>query len=206
MLPSVEDAAVSPATAPDDGLGRRVARFRQIRGMSLRTLAARAGVSSSFISQLENGRTNASIASLRRIAGALGVTPAQLLDDAAAHTRGVLRARQRPQLPLDGATKYVFSLPPLRNFEVYGGSFEPGGSTGRDAYSHGEAQEMIVVSQGSITLELDGERYEMNQDDSIEFLSSVPHRLVNESAATASVLWIISAPTSGEAPIVVPSS
>lgn len=186
--------------AEENGLGRRVARFRQLRGLSLRALAASADVSSSFISQLENGRTNASISSLRRIALALGVSPAQLLEDAAGHTRGVLRADDRPQLPLDGATKYVLSLPPLRNLEIYGGRFEPGGSTGAEPYSHGDAQEMVVVTQGRIVLELDGERYEMSKDDSIEFLSSAPHRLVNESGSTAAVLWINSPPTPDATP------
>ena len=176
-------------------LGRRVAALREVRGMSLRALAAAAGVSSSFLSQLENARTNASVASLRKIAIALGVSPAQLLDDKLAHTRGVLRAADRPTLPLEGADKYVISLPPLRNLEVYAGHFEPGGSTGADFYTHGQSQEMLVVTVGEIVLQLGEDRYTLRTDDSIEFLSSVPHRVVNESDAPASVIWINSPPT-----------
>ncbi|KTR85926.1 helix-turn-helix domain-containing protein [Leucobacter chromiiresistens] len=176
-------------------LGRRVAALREVRGMSLRALAAGAGVSSSFLSQLENARTNASVASLRKIAIALGVSPAQLLDDKLAHTRGVLRAADRPTLPLEGADKYVLSLPPLRNLEVYAGHFAPGGSTGADFYTHGQSQEMLVVTAGEIVLELGDDRYTLRADDSIEFLSSVPHRVVNESSAPASVIWINSPPT-----------
>ena len=176
-------------------LGRRVAALREVRGMSLRALAAAAGVSSSFLSQLENARTNASVASLRKIAIALGVSPAQLLDDKLAHTRGVLRAADRPTLPLEGADKYVVSLPPLRNLEVYAGHFEPGGSTGADAYTHGQSQEILLVTTGEIVLELGDERYTLRRDDSIEFLSSVPHRVVNESDAPASVVWINSPPS-----------
>lgn len=179
-------------------LGSRVALLRDVRGMSLRTLATAAGVSSSFLSQLENGRTNASVASLRKIAAALGVSPAQLLDDSPTHTRGVLRADQRPTLPLDGAQKFVLSLPPLNHLEVYAGVFEPGGSTGRDAYMHGQSQEMLIVTSGEVVLELGDERYTMSADDSIEFLSSVPHRVMNESDATASVIWINSPPTPDE--------
>lgn len=179
----------------DQELGQRVAEFRQLRGMSLRTLAAAAGVSSSFLSQLENGHSNASVASLRKIAAALGVTPAHLLDASVGHTRGVLRAIDRPTLPLEGAEKFVIAQEPLRNLEIYAGSFAPGGSTGADPYSHGNAQEFFIVVAGTITLELGGERYVMHKDDSIEFLSSVPHRIVNESDASAEVLWINSPPT-----------
>ncbi|MBK0420120.1 cupin domain-containing protein [Leucobacter sp. CSA1] len=168
--------------------------------MSLRALAAEAGVSSSFLSQLENGRTNASVGSMRKVAAALGVSPAQLLDDSAAHTRGVLRAEQRPTIQLDGAEKFVVSLPPLRNLEVYAGSFAPGGSTGEEAYTHGNAQEILVVTGGSIVLQLGDERYAMHAGDSIEYLSSAPHRVSNESGADASVLWINSPPTPDETP------
>ena len=186
--------------APGTDLGARVAAFRELRGMSLRALAAAAGVSSSFLSQLENGRTNASVASLRKVAAGLGVSPAQLLDDSAVHTRGVLRAADRPSLPLDGAEKHVVALPPLRNLEVYAGRFEPGGSTGADPYSHGHSQEIVLVTSGEIRLELAGEAYTMRADDSIEFLSSVPHRVVNVSDEAASVVWINSPPTPDEAP------
>lgn len=186
---------------PDEGdLGARVAQFRQLRGMSLRALAHSAGVSSGFLSQLENGRTNASVASLRKVAAALGVTAAQLLDSTAAHTTGVLRARDRPTLPLEGAEKYVLSLPPLRNLEVYAGTFSPGSSTGADPYVHGNAQEMLIVVSGSIMLELGKERYEMHRGDSIEHLSSVPHRLVNVFDEPAEVIWINSPPTPDETP------
>ena len=176
-------------------LGSRVAAFRELRGMSLRAVAAAAGVSSSFLSQLENGHTNASVASLRKVAAALGVSPAQLLDSSAVHTRGVLRATDRPQLSLEGADKYVIAQPPLGNLEVYAGCFEVGGSTGQEQYSHGRSQEILVVTAGEIVLELDDERFELRADDSIEFLSSVPHRVINESDAPASVLWINSPPT-----------
>lgn len=179
-------------------LGRRVALWREVRGMSLRGLAQRAGVSSSFLSQLENGRTNASVGSLRKIAAALGVSPAQLLDESPTHTRGVLRAEARPTLPLEGAQKFVLSLPPLRNLEVYAGTFQPGGSTGPEFYTHGQSQEMFIVTSGRVVLELANERFEMATDDSIEFLSSVPHRVINESDEPASVIWINSPPTPDE--------
>lgn len=181
-------------------LGRRVARFRELSGMSLRALASAAGVSSSFLSQLENGRTNASVASLRKLAAALGVSPAQLLDDSAVHTRGVLRAADRPSLPLEGAEKYVVSLAPLRNLEVYAGVFAPAGTSGAQAYAHGNAQEIFLVVSGTVTLELAGKRYVMHKDDSIEYVSSVPHRVVNESDTAAEVLWICSPPTAGAEP------
>ncbi|WP_369411232.1 helix-turn-helix domain-containing protein [Leucobacter edaphi] len=189
-----------PAAKGDDGpdLGDRVAAVRRSRGLSLRALASAAGVSSSFLSQLENGRTNASVSSLRKVAAALGLTPAQLLDDGVTHTAGVLRAEDRPTIPLDGGIKYVLSLPPLRQLEVYAGTFEPGASTGPDHYVHGASQEMFVVTAGSVVLTLDGTDYTMRKGDSIEYMSNVPHRVANPFEQGAEVLWINSPPTPDE--------
>jgi transcriptional regulator with XRE-family HTH domain len=179
-------------------LGRYVSQFRKLRGLSVRGLASEAGVSSSFVSQLENGRTNASVASLRKLASALGVTPAELLDGKNGHTRGILRAEDRPHLPLAGADKYVLSKPPMRNLEVYAGHFAPGGSTGEEAYVHGNAQEIIVVTAGTIVVQLAGEDYVLHRNDSIEFLTSVPHLVRNDSDKEAELLWVMSPPTPDE--------
>lgn len=183
-----------------DNLGNRVREFRMLRGLGVRALASLAGVSSSFVSQLENGRTNASIASLRKLASALGVTPAELLNTKTGYTRGVLRAADRPHVPLQGADKYVVSKPPMRNLEVYAGRFEPGSSTGEEAYVHGNAQEIIVVTSGSIVVQLAGEDYVLAENDSIEFLTSVPHLARNDSSEPANLLWIMSPPTPDETP------
>lgn len=179
-------------------LGERVSQFRAVRGLSLRALAVESGLSSSFLSQLENGHTNASVESLRKISDALGISPAQLFQDGDVHTTGVLRAQDRPTLPLDGGKKSVISLLPLKNVEVYAGEFAPGSSTGEHGYVHGNSQEFFIVTEGTMMFELAGERYEMSKGDSIEFLSSVPHRAENQSDKQAEVIWINSPPSPNE--------
>ena len=52
-------------------LGERLRAIRRLRHRTLNDVAARAGVSESFLSQLERGRTSASVASLQRIAAAV---------------------------------------------------------------------------------------------------------------------------------------
>ena len=183
-------------------LGSRLKQLREMRGQSIRSLAQTAGVSASFVSQLERGFTNASVASLRKIAGALGVPVADLLDSNPTHSNGVLRAEQRPSTPLSsGSEKFVISQPPVKNVEIYVGRFEPGGATGNDPYVHGNAQEFLLVLAGSIVLELGDSSYAMSKDDSIEYLSSVPHRVSNAGATVAEVIWITSPPTTKSTPV-----
>lgn len=163
--------------------------------MSLRALGDASGLSPSFISQFENGRTNASIGSLRRLAECLGVRLSDLVDQEVRPINTVLRKDDRPQLPLgDQARKFIITQHPLRHLEMYISEFSPGGSTGTDLYAHGDAQEVVLVLRGAVTFFLGDVSHELAAGDSIEYTSSTPHRMVNEGTTEAEVLWVTSPP------------
>jgi transcriptional regulator with XRE-family HTH domain len=61
-------------------LGEQIRNVRRGHFMTLDALAQAAGVTKGFISQVESGKSNPSLASLQRIAKALGVTLANLVD------------------------------------------------------------------------------------------------------------------------------
>jgi transcriptional regulator with XRE-family HTH domain len=181
-------------------LGARIRAYRTMRRMTVRALACAAQASPSFISQLERGQTSASVAMLRRIAEALGLTVADLFseDDATGHR--VVRRADRPALPAGpGVRKYLVSQRPLRNVEIYAGEFDPGASTGDEPYTHGDAQEFLLVRHGRVVLWLGapGEAvpYPLGAGDALEFRTSLPHRVVNEGDEPAEVLWVVSPPT-----------
>jgi transcriptional regulator with XRE-family HTH domain len=62
-------------------LGRNVRRVRVARRYSQLLLATKAGVSQSLISRIEHNQENPTLATLSRIAGALGTRVAALLED-----------------------------------------------------------------------------------------------------------------------------
>ncbi|HEX4251882.1 MAG TPA: helix-turn-helix domain-containing protein [Pseudonocardia sp.] len=191
-------------------LGTRIRAYRTMRRMSLRSLAEFAGASASFISQLERGQTSASVGMLRRIASGLGLSMADLFSEDPAGDPEVLRHGDRPELPAGpGVRKFLISRRPVQHVEIYSGRFEPGASTGADPYTHGDAQEFLLVQTGRITLWLGSpeqhdqperpdrpEQHELCAGDSIEYRTSTPHRIAADAEAGAEVLWIISPPTS----------
>ncbi|MFF0223575.1 helix-turn-helix domain-containing protein [Streptomyces sp. NPDC004629] len=184
------------ADAADQALGARIREYRKMRRMSLRALGEAAQASPGFLSQLERGQVNSSIGMLRRIAVALGVTVADLFDQDSAPGPKVVRRADRPMLhTAPGSRKFLISQRPLGHLEVYSGEFDPGASTGDDAYTHGDSQEILLVISGAVRVELDGRTHELEAGDSIEYRSSVPHRVVNSHEAPAEILWIISPPT-----------
>ncbi|AXI77392.1 helix-turn-helix domain-containing protein [Peterkaempfera bronchialis] len=192
-----DDAPGDDADAlADVALGARIREYRMMRRLSLRALGEAAQASPGFLSQLERGQANASIGMLRRIGAALGVTVADLFDQNGTPGPRVVRRADRPMLHTEpGSRKFLISQRPLGHLEVYAGEFEPGASTGDDAYTHGDSQEILLVLSGIMRVELAGRAHVLETGDSIEYRSSTPHRVVNDHHAPAEVLWIISPPT-----------
>src|SRR5437879_1148370 len=65
-------------------LGDRLRAARQRKGLSLRELASRVGVSASLLSQLENGKSQASVTTLHALVTALDITLDQLFESSVA--------------------------------------------------------------------------------------------------------------------------
>jgi transcriptional regulator with XRE-family HTH domain len=178
-------------------VGDRLRAIRTLRRVTLRTVAERAELSESFLSQVERGRANASIASLKRIAAALGVNVADLFEPNGMQARPrVLRRESRPALTFGTlGQKFMLTPRPLEHLQVMVGEFEPGGSTGDEPYTHGDSEELLVVLEGVVHLQLGTEVFELVAGDSIDYRSSLPHRLANAGEGQAEVMWIISPPS-----------
>ena len=79
-------------------IGARIRTARRERGFTQEGLAERAGISASFLAQIERGRKWPGVQTMLAIAGALGVGPSQLLDkrermEREGRDRGVLGVR-----------------------------------------------------------------------------------------------------------------
>ena len=189
-----------PSSAPDVqaevDVGERLRRLRRSRRATLRTVAERSGLSESFLSQVERGRSSASIESLRRVADALGVSMADLFEPGGLPGPRVLRRDERPSLSFGVLGKKLLLTPrPLHHLEVFAGELEVGGSTGTEPYAHGDSEELFVVLSGTVQLELGGELFDLEPGDSIDYRSSTPHRISNTGQDLAEVMWIISPPS-----------
>lgn len=177
-------------------LGAKIRTYRRARDMSLRQLAEVSGVSAGFLSQVERGRANISISALRRVASGLKLTMADLFVEEGPDRPRLVRRSERPQLPTEPSVrKYLLSQRPLKYLEAYAAEFDPGGSTGREQYTHGDSQELFVVLCGEVTVWLGDQVVEMSAGDSIEYSTATPHRAENTGDTTAEVLWLVAPPT-----------
>lgn len=180
----------------NEDIGTVVRRMRRGAAMTLQQMSAATGLSQSFLSQFERGRTQASISSLRLITDALGMNIHDVFGVVGnGGYSAVVRGVERPQLPFgDRAIKSIVGSRGLSRFENVEVVFEPGGSTGHGQYAHGHHEEMIVVLSGCVGVELGEDRHLLDAGDSLCFHSETPHRVVNAGGETARLLWVVSPP------------
>src|SRR6476659_2491121 len=185
----------STATIEVD-LGARSRARRLARHETLRELAAQAGVTESFLSQVERGVASPSIASVQRIARALDTSIAELF--AADESAGtVVRVRDRRKIVYQGlgAVDEFLTRGTDGRLQVIYSTIQPGGGTGEEAYTHDSDEEVVVVLEGSLDLWVGPEHYRLESGDAVTHSSRVPHRNTNPVPGVARVLFCITPPS-----------
>src|SRR5438270_11907681 len=113
-----------PATGRID-VGERLRAIRLLRRRTLREIAGAAGVSESFLSQLERGRSSASVASLQRLAAALGIEVSDLFaPDGLPRPRVLRREARQPVVWGHLGRKALLTTKPFHALEVLSAEFE----------------------------------------------------------------------------------
>ena len=185
-------------------LGQRIRLVRTERGMTLADVARETGLSTGFLSQVENGVTNVSLGALYRIAGALRMTAPELLVQGAEPIISVVRRNEGPWRSADDADPpqlaRMLTSTPRRRMEVRE-CIVPPGFRSDPAWSHA-GEEILHVLEGSVSVELEGHRLEtLEVGDTIVFEATVPHRWVGGDSE-ARLLNIVVLPP-GESDLVV---
>ncbi|WP_460774640.1 helix-turn-helix domain-containing protein [Microbacterium sp. GXF7504] len=168
-----------PSTVDDAAraLGARIRALRQERGLTLAKAAAEAELSHSFLSQVERGLERLSMASLFRIARALGTTQQDLLtgaDETPAGQGAYHVFRQSDGSPLDAGTGPVTVLaqhgsPPFVPM-VFSGAF------GDDIWWEHAEDEFVYVLDGVLTVILGDEEFRLERGDATYYEGGVRHR------------------------------
>lgn len=171
-------------------LGETINARRKEAGLTLVALAEAAGLSHPFLSQIENGRAQPSIESLRRIADALATTPQALFGAPEDASPAVVRGADAPTLEVAGAAAgsvartHLGGDAPFHLVELDGlpRQFQ-------DHWSHAGFEAVYVVS-GTVEIELDGQVTVLAAGDSGSYPADVPHRLRQLGRRRARVLLI----------------
>lgn len=179
-----------------NSFGVRLRELRLQRGWTLQELASRSGLSKTFLSRLESGDRQASIAAVLTLSRVLSVSLAflfesELMTEPCVIVRGAEAVEKSANglyyTPLSNTARFS-NLQPMR-VRV------PVSRRGKERYYH-DGEEWLYVLSGSITLSLAGRTYDLECGDAAHFDSRLPHRLFARGSHDAEVL-LVASPLSG---------
>ena len=195
----MNDRPERPAFAADDSaaVGQQLKKLRKERGWSLNQLAEVSHVSIGLLSQIERGRSIPSLRTLTKLRVALDVSLGTLVGQreptvSSSESRFVKRKRDRESLVIgdNRLVKEFLSPTKSEHLQVMLMSIPPGGGAGSRAYSY-DGEKAGLVLEGAIRLQLGEDVLELNEGDSFQFNSSIPHTFSNNHTVAAKVVWII---------------
>ena len=171
---------------PDDvnaAVGRNVRSHRTRLAWTLDDLAARSGVSKGMLSQVEQARTNPSVATICRLATALGVSVASLVEAPEVPSARVVRAKEAVTLWTGGhrgsEARLLVGSGSSQQVELWDVRMVAGDGYASEGHPTG-TRELLLVIDGELTLELDGDPHLVGAGDAIAFVADRPHAYRNK--------------------------
>ncbi|PZU40362.1 MAG: XRE family transcriptional regulator [Microbacterium sp.] len=191
MTDGIDRAGAEPADvdASARALGARIRELRKRRGMTLTQAAREAGLSHSFLSQVERGLERLSMVSLFRVANALGTTQQDLLtEDPPERPAGSYHVyRQSSESPVDAGSGRVAVLAEQR------ARFLPmifSGSYGDDMWWEHAEEEFVYVLEGELIVVFPDAEVALRAGDATYYESGIRHRWRTPEGATCRVLVV----------------
>jgi transcriptional regulator with XRE-family HTH domain len=178
-----------------EGLGTALRSARRALGLSLTDVGAATGISSSFLSLVENGKSDITIGRLARLVSFYGVPLADLVPVAPAEDRDVVRKAEQRLLPSPAEGIRFLLLTPDTSGSMMPMivEFEPSAHLAEFGRHRGE--EFVHVLQGRLELELQGSQPRiLKAGDSAYYSAERPHLFRNASDTSALRIICVDSP------------
>ena len=179
--PARTDEEADATTTSNQGLPAKLRALRQERDLTLADVAGGAGISSSFLSLVENGKCDITIGRLTRLVQFYGVAIGDLLSQPEPEDPSVVRKGEQPQLHSpEGIDIFLLSPDTARGLMSMLVEFEPG--AGREDHGRHAGDEFVHVIEGELYLELEGsDARHLSAGDSAYYPGNRPHLMRNAS-------------------------
>jgi transcriptional regulator with XRE-family HTH domain len=209
---SASTGAGVPDAVPDPArIGPHLKEARLAARLTIAEVAERAGVTKGFVSKLERGLVNVSVASLFRLCDALGVSVGSLFQTPAGE---VIRHDAYPPIGFGGTkmTEYLLTPSGEKRVQAILSDIAPGGGSGNDPYPLPADVEFAFVLAGQLQIDVAGKQIILDQGDAFTFPANIPHTFrASARSGQTRVLWVVSpalpdAPLYGQPPVSPPGA
>lgn len=176
-------------------LGRRLRQLRKERGVSLAEVGEGTGISPSFLSMVEKGKSDITVSRLMRLVHWFDVSIADLVQPPSRSSVQVVRANDRRSVRLADERISIQMLsvdgrhammPVINTYDEGGGMTDP--------TTH-EGEEFVHVLEGEIELTVDsGDSIVLGPGDSAYYRSEMPHSFRNAGRGPARFIGVTTPP------------
>ena len=163
-------------------VAQKIRELRQIQRLTLRDVADKTDLSAALISQIENNIVSPPIATLLKIALALGVKIGYFFEDSFVNNPGyaVTRSNERHSVYRQGS-EYGYSYFLLthglkeRNMEPFFVTFARDDFADDEFFRH-EGEEFVYIIKGKVEYQIGENVVTLTKGDSLYLNSNLPHR------------------------------
>jgi transcriptional regulator with XRE-family HTH domain len=175
-------------------IGPKMRELRIQRGMSLQQLAALSDVSAAAIHKIERGGMVPTITTLLKIAAAFNRPVSYFVEEQPGENRPVAHVRKDGRGPVFTAHRGIDLAGisgPYGRFFLAGAiaTVQPGANSGDKPMEH-PGEELIFMLDGSFEIEVDGQRFSLDEGDSLHFRTDRPHRWHNTTSTPIRAVWL----------------
>lgn len=160
-------------------LGGNIRKIRNQNKMTLKELSSKTGFSISFLSQLERGKSSATLESLKKISLALNINPGYFFENSTENDEGEVET-MKEAIQMEKRNILYKDLNKNINNPAFAPllvTLKPNQNEG-NLFNH-DGQEFLYVLRGELTVQLGEEAYILKQNDSIMFNSNIQHYWYN---------------------------
>lgn len=187
---------VNDAAPAIEHIGPRIRLHRERLQMSVRSLAKACGFSASFISQVEREQASPSIASMEKIATALGMSLSGFFATETIEQGMpiVVRVQHRRELASGWSQATLQMLGPTdqgNSLESIMITLAPRGRSGSRQSGH-VGEEFAIVFSGEVSITLGDESYCLHRGDTISYSAETPHQWENVSGEPTEIVLVSS--------------
>jgi quercetin dioxygenase-like cupin family protein len=189
------DAAVKPLGELLVGLGARLRSLRNQKGWTLEQLSLSTNLSEPYLSRIESGLRQPSLAALMTLAGAHSMPLASLLEEAPAlaSRRVVIRAGTSSEHYANGLQYRVVSgAAPKGSLHAVHVTIPP--KREHQNFYHHDGEEWLYVLSGNLRLIFEDGEHLLKPGDSAHFEACTPHRLAANGPRSAEAVIVSCAP------------
>ncbi|MHB8470570.1 MAG: helix-turn-helix domain-containing protein [Gaiellaceae bacterium] len=181
-------------TASLSHIGQRLQTLRRAQGLTLEQLASDSGLSTGYLSQIENGAAVPSLTALHLIAAELGVELATFFPEARRHGTRLIRASDRHEFRVEPGSgeEYAVLAGQVhdRAFSALYARHLPGAGGSERPFRH-LGEEFGLVMKGILRLTIEGVDYDLGPGDWIHYSSHPSHSAHVVSDEPVEALWLL---------------